>query len=45
LQILNRDRELLAAMSRRAQATAADQSWMSYRTNFADTLGAVAACK
>jgi glycosyltransferase involved in cell wall biosynthesis len=44
LQTLNRDRELLAAMSRQAQATAAENSWKSYRDNFADTLEAVAAC-
>jgi len=41
LHTLQRDRELLAAMSRQAQATAAEQSWERYRGNFAKTLGAV----
>lgn len=45
LQTLIRDRQLLAAMSRRAQATAAENSWKSYRDNFADTLEAVVACR
>jgi len=45
LQTLNRDRELLAAMSRNAQATAQENSWESYRANFADTLEAVVACR
>ena len=44
LQSLSRDRELLAAMSRHAQATAAKNSWRSYRAHFADTLEAVVAC-
>jgi glycosyltransferase involved in cell wall biosynthesis len=45
LETLDRDRELLAAMSRHAQATAAGNSWASYRANFAETLGAVVACQ
>jgi glycosyltransferase involved in cell wall biosynthesis len=45
LQTLNRDRKLLAAMSRNAQATAAKNSWKSYRANFADTLETVVACR
>jgi glycosyltransferase involved in cell wall biosynthesis len=44
LHTLHRDRELLAAMSRNAQATAAEKSWESYRGNFAETVGAVVAC-
>jgi len=45
LETLHRDRELLAAMSRQAQATAAKNSWASYRANFRDALGAVVACQ
>jgi len=45
LHTLHRDRELLAAMSRNAQATAADRSWESYRRNFAETVGTVVACQ
>jgi len=45
LQALNRDRELLAAMSRNAQTAAAENSWKSYRAHFADTLEAVLACR
>lgn len=45
LETLHHDRELLAAMSRQAQATAAGQSWESYRAKFADTLEAVAGCQ
>jgi glycosyltransferase involved in cell wall biosynthesis len=44
LNTLFHDRELLAAMSRNAQATAAEKSWESYRANFADTLRAVVPC-
>jgi alpha-maltose-1-phosphate synthase len=44
LHTLHRDRELLAAMSRNAQATAAQGSWESYRMNFAETVRAVVAC-
>ena len=40
LHSLHRDRERLAAMSRAAQATAAEKSWESYRANLADTLRA-----
>jgi glycosyltransferase involved in cell wall biosynthesis len=45
LHTLHGDRELLAAMSRKAQASAAEESWESYRSNFAETVGAVAACQ
>jgi alpha-maltose-1-phosphate synthase len=45
LHTLHRDRELLAAMSRNAQATAADRSWESYRSNFAETVEAIVACQ
>lgn len=45
LHTLHRDRELLAAMSRNAQATAAVRSWESYRSNFAETVGTVIACQ
>jgi glycosyltransferase involved in cell wall biosynthesis len=45
LQTLHDDRELLAAMSRKAQARAAAASWESYRSNFRETLEAVAACQ
>ncbi|MGB7602981.1 MAG: glycosyltransferase family 4 protein [Candidatus Sulfotelmatobacter sp.] len=45
LLALHRDRELLASMSRQAQATAAKHSWASYRTSYADTLRVVAACQ
>ncbi len=45
LLALHRDRELLATMSRQAQSTAAEHSWASYRTSYADTLRAVAACQ
>ena len=45
LVILYRDRELLAAMSRQAQKTAARESWVSYRARFADALEAVATCR
>jgi glycosyltransferase involved in cell wall biosynthesis len=40
LHILDRDRELLAAMSRNAHATAAKKSWENYRANLADTVRA-----
>ena len=42
LHTLHCDRELLAAMSRNAQATAAERSWASYRTDYADTVRSVA---
>jgi glycosyltransferase involved in cell wall biosynthesis len=45
LHTLHVDRELLAAMSRKAQASAADASWESYRSNFAETVEAIAACQ
>jgi starch synthase len=38
LQILHRNRELLAVMSQNAQATAAQKSWESYRANLAQTV-------
>ena len=41
LNILNRDRELLAEMSRRAYAKAVEKSWESYHAKWADTLKAV----
>jgi glycosyltransferase involved in cell wall biosynthesis len=44
LRTLFHDRELLAAMSRNAQATAAEKSWESYRANFAETLRAAVPC-
>jgi len=44
LHTLHRDGELLAAMSRNAQATVAEKSWESYRRNFAENVGTVAAC-
>jgi glycosyltransferase involved in cell wall biosynthesis len=45
LDILYRDRKLLAAMSRRAQEAAAKYSWASYRVHYADTLRAAVACQ
>ena len=41
LNALNRDREMLAAMSRNAHATAAEKSWESYRANWADAVRTV----
>jgi starch synthase len=38
LDILNRDRDLLAQMSRNAQKSAAENSWKSYRTTLAETV-------
>jgi len=38
LDTLDRDRELLAEMSIRAQATATERSWASYRTKWASAL-------
>jgi hypothetical protein len=32
-------------MSRKAQASAAEASWASYRSNFAETVEAIAACQ
>jgi glycosyltransferase involved in cell wall biosynthesis len=43
LHTLHHDRELLAAMSRNAQATAAEKSWEGYRSNFAEAVGTVVA--
>ncbi len=44
LHTLHHDRELLAAMSRNAHATAAAKSWESYRRNFAEAVGTIVAC-
>jgi len=44
LHALARNHESLAAMSRDAQATAAEASWESYRSNFRETVEAIAAC-
>jgi glycosyltransferase involved in cell wall biosynthesis len=44
LHTLHHDRELLAAMSRNAHATAAEKSWELYRSNFAEAVGAIVAC-
>ena len=41
LNTLNRDRELLAAMSRNAHATAAEKSWENYRADWADAVRTV----
>lgn len=41
LNILNRDRERLAAMSRHAHAAAAEKSWESYRANWAEAVRSV----
>ena len=41
LNILNRDRELLAEMSRNAHAKAVEKSWENYRAKWIDTLKAV----
>jgi starch synthase len=38
LKTLNRDRELMAEMSRNAQATAAAKSWESYRADWAQAV-------
>lgn len=38
LEVLSRDRQLLAEMSRNAQATAAEKTWKSYRENLAQSL-------
>lgn len=43
LNALNRDRELLAHMSRNAQTTAAGKSWENYRETWAETVK-VASC-
>jgi alpha-maltose-1-phosphate synthase len=45
LEALHRDRNLLAAMSRKAQQTAAENSWTNYRGNFAEAVRVVFACK
>jgi len=41
LNALNRDRDLLAEMSRQAQVTAAEKSWESYRTHWAEAVRAI----
>jgi glycosyltransferase involved in cell wall biosynthesis len=41
LNALNRNRELLAAMSRNAHATAAEKSWENYRANWANAVRTV----
>jgi glycosyltransferase involved in cell wall biosynthesis len=38
LHALDRDREMLAAMSRNAQSTAAEHAWENYRANLADAV-------
>jgi starch synthase len=38
LELLHRDRQMLAEMSRHAQATAAENSWENYRANWARAL-------
>jgi alpha-maltose-1-phosphate synthase len=45
LHTLQGDRELLAAMSQKAQASAAAASWESYRSTFAKNVEAIAACQ
>lgn len=45
LLALHSDRALLARMSLQAQVTAEENSWASYRANFADTLRAVVTCQ
>jgi starch synthase len=42
LEALHRDRELLAEMSRQAQATAAENSWENYRANLAGLVRSLA---
>jgi starch synthase len=42
LEILHRDRAMLAAMSQQAQVTAAERSWESYRTQWADAIRSLA---
>lgn len=42
LETLHRDRELLAEMSRQAQATAAENSWEHYRANLAGAVRSLA---
>jgi starch synthase len=42
LETLHRDREMLAEMSRRAQVTAAKNSWASYRADWARALRSLA---
>jgi alpha-maltose-1-phosphate synthase len=42
LEVLCRNREMLAEMSRHAQATAAQNSWENYRTNWARALEGLA---
>ncbi len=44
LQTLHSDRELLAEMSRRAQETAARNSWQLYRANWACMIRSIACC-
>ncbi len=45
LHTLHGDRELLAAMSRKAQTSAAEASWKSYRSNLREAVEAIAACQ
>jgi len=42
LEFLGRNREVLAEMSRQAQATAAKNSWKNYRANWARAMGSLA---
>jgi glycosyltransferase involved in cell wall biosynthesis len=42
LEMLHRDRERLVEMSRRAQLTAADNSWENYRANWAREMRSLA---
>ena len=42
LETLYRDRDLLAEMSRRAQETAAENSWENFRVNWARVVGSLA---
>jgi len=42
LEVLHRDRELLAQMSRQAQMTAAENSWENYRANWAGAVRSLA---
>lgn len=45
LRALHGDRALLARMSRQAQVTASENSWMNYRAHFVNALRAVVACQ
>jgi len=44
LHALDRDRELLAVMSRNAQRTAAEHAWENYRANLADAVRTAILC-